>query len=386
MDPRLQDPRLQQPVRTDRSQQQQPRPDRAPRPPMPQPDPRQAAPRPRSTGTASTGQHPVARTRETSSGPTGTARIPIVRQTPAGPAAPRPGVRRPETNAPQPAVPTRSRLRTPPPAPPAPPRTTTAPLVPGAFETMRPASRPTPVQAFTPAAPARALPRPLPLPPTPLEVAAEPAPVRRRRGGRALISVLAVLGLMTLSALPAFASGALDEPPVAGIDVAGVQRLEVGADVTGAGVSADSVTGSLPVAAAPTWINPVRGRLNDGFGPRLARPVPGVSAFHRGQDITAPCGRPIRAAQAGVVTAARYWGSYGNWILIDGGDGVAVGYAHDSRIDVTVGQRVKAGQVIGLVGTTGASTGCHVHVEVQLNGIAVNPLTFFTARQVALGS
>jgi murein DD-endopeptidase MepM/ murein hydrolase activator NlpD len=370
-----------QPARPPQSLRQPPPPLRAPRAPMPEPDPRQGTPRPRPAGTAATGQLPVARTRDTGAGPTGTAQIPVVGRTPTGPAAPRPGVRRPEPQQP-PQQPTRSRLRTPPPAP---------PRVPGAFETLRPASRPTPVQPFPQAPAAEPMPtlaRPITAPflPAPAEPAPAPEAPRRRRGRKAAVAFLAVFALAVLWGLPAFASEALAAPPVAGIDVNGdVQTLSVGTDVRMGGLTTDGASGAMPVAPAPKWLNPVQGHLGDPFGPRPEQPVPGVSLYHRGQDIVASCGEPIRAAASGTVTAATYWGTYGNWILVDHGDGVAVGYAHESRISVSVGQKVKAGQVIGLVGETGAATGCHLHLEVHLNGVAVNPVPFFTGKGVSLG-
>lgn len=223
-------------------------------------------------------------------------------------------------------------------------------------------------------------------PPAPAEFGPGPDPKRtRRRPVRGLFAALAVLGLGVLWGLPAFASEALAAPPVAGIAADGLQTLQVGSEVQARGAEADTMTGSLPVAAAPTWISPVEGRLGDGFGPRLVQPVPGVSLFHRGQDIVAQCGRPIRAATSGTVVSAGYWGTYGNWILVDRGDGVAVGYAHESRILVSAGQQVAVGQILGLVGSTGASTGCHLHLEVHLNGVAVNPVPFFQAKDVRLG-
>jgi murein DD-endopeptidase MepM/ murein hydrolase activator NlpD len=352
---------------------------------MPDQDPRQATPRPRPAGTASTGQHPVARTRETTAGPTGTARIPIVRQSPAGPAAPRPGVRQPDDQRPSTQPPVRSRLRTPPPAPPQQAAT---------FSPAAPVRRPVPNRPV--ATPPRTrpfsqlVPAPTPLPPTPTEFVHAPAPTtQRRHGAKGVLAALAVIALGVLWGLPAFASKAFDAPPVAGIELGDVQHLEVGEGVTtsgaGAGAAADAVSGSLPVAAAPSWIKPVQGHLGDPFGPRLDQPVAGVSLFHRGQDIVAPCGQRIHAAASGTVTSATYWGTYGNWILIDHGDGVAVGYAHESQMLVSVGQHVSVGQVIGLVGQTGAATGCHLHLEVHVHQIAINPVPFFTGKGISLG-
>jgi murein DD-endopeptidase MepM/ murein hydrolase activator NlpD len=230
------------------------------------------------------------------------------------------------------------------------------------------------------------VPAPAPLPPTPGEFVHTPAPLgQRRHGARGVLAALAVLALGVLWGLPAFASEALDAPPVKGIALDGVQQLQVGNDVDTTGASTDSVIGSSPVSTTPSWIKPVQGHLGDPFGPRPEQPVPGVSLFHRGQDIVAPCGEQIHAAASGTVTSATYWGTYGNWILIDHGDGVAVGYAHESRMLVSVGQHVTTGQVIGLVGETGAATGCHLHLEVHLNGVAVNPVPFFAAKHISLG-
>lgn len=360
---------------------------RAPRPTQSEQDPRQATPRPRPSGTASTGQLPVARTRETTPGPTGTARIPIVRQNPAGPAAPRPrqreqvDPRQPEGQRPSSQQPVRSRLRTPPPAPPQQQPVAPRPTQPSSqLSPVRPATAPVTTRPFAQLALA-----PTPLPPTPTEFVHAPASTRQRRHGpKGFLAALAVLALGVLWGLPAFASESLDAPPVAGIAYDGVQHMQVGSDVDSGGAGADPVSGAMPVATAPSWIQPVDGHLGDPFGPRLAQPVPGVGLFHRGQDIVAPCGRQIRAAASGTVTAATYWGTYGNWILIDHGDGVAVGYAHESRMLVAVGQHVAAGQVIGLVGQTGAATGCHLHLEVHLNQVAVNPVPFFAARRISL--
>lgn len=232
---------------------------------------------------------------------------------------------------------------------------------------------------------AQLAPAPTPLPPTPTEFVHTCAPTRpRRHGPKGVLAALAVLALGVLWGLPAFASEALNAPPVAGIAVDGVQHMQVGSDVDSESATTDAATGVMPVAAPPSWITPVQGRLGDSFGPRLVQPVPGVSLFHRGQDVVAPCGRPIRAATSGTVTSATYWGTYGNWILIDHGDGIAVGYAHESQILVSVGQRVSVGQVIGLVGQTGAATGCHLHLEVHVNDVAINPVPFFAAKHIPL--
>lgn len=123
------------------------------------------------------------------------------------------------------------------------------------------------------------------------------------------------------------------------------------------------------------WRYPVTGRISSGYGWR-PRPIPGVSPFHKGTDFAAPCGRSVNAAKGGRVIQAGWYGSYGNWILIQHANGIQTGYAHSSRILVRVGQVVKAGQRIAYVGRTGAATGCHVHFEIRTNKGPINPVTF----------
>jgi murein DD-endopeptidase MepM/ murein hydrolase activator NlpD len=132
------------------------------------------------------------------------------------------------------------------------------------------------------------------------------------------------------------------------------------------------------------WIAPVTGTLGDGFGPRPNMPVAGLSPFHRGQDIAAACGTPIRAASNGTVVQAAYMGSYGNWVLLDNGDGIESGYAHSTRLLVHPGQKVTAGQPIATVGSTGASSGCHLHFEVRIHGVAIDPVPFMVGRNAPL--
>ncbi len=133
------------------------------------------------------------------------------------------------------------------------------------------------------------------------------------------------------------------------------------------------------------WALPVSGWISDPFGPRPDKPVAGVGPFHSGTDLAAPCGRSVRAATGGTVVYAGELGSYGSWVLVDHGNGVQTGYAHNSVIRVSVGQRVSAGEVIADVGSTGASSGCHLHFEVRVNGARIDPQPFMYTRGVALG-
>lgn len=192
---------------------------------------------------------------------------------------------------------------------------------------------------------------------------------------------LGVLALVLSSGLPAFAVD-LDAAAPGFDDPVGMQQLTVGAGVDAA---TPTVSDWLAAAAARSWVAPVPGELRDGFGPRLARPVAGASPFHRGQDLGAACGEPVRASAAGTVRQAGWFGTYGNWVLIDHGNGVTTGYAHNSLLKVVPGQRVQAGQVISRAGTTGASSGCHVHLEVRSGTTAVDPLVAMRQRGVRLG-
>lgn len=117
-----------------------------------------------------------------------------------------------------------------------------------------------------------------------------------------------------------------------------------------------------PVAAA---------RISSGFGMRF-HPLLGYSRFHKGTDYAAMTGTPIRAVTDGIVTLAGWSGGYGNMVKLSHAGGLGTGYAHMSRIAVRPGARVVQGQVIGYVGTTGLSTGPHLHFEVYRNGQAVS--------------
>jgi murein DD-endopeptidase MepM/ murein hydrolase activator NlpD len=117
---------------------------------------------------------------------------------------------------------------------------------------------------------------------------------------------------------------------------------------------------------------PVVGRLTSAFGWRV-HPLLRFRRLHKGLDIAAPNGSPIRAAADGIVARAGRNGGYGNFVKLNHSAGIATGYGHMSRIAVRAGQRVRQGAVIGYVGSTGMSTGPHLHYEMWKNGAAVNP-------------
>jgi murein DD-endopeptidase MepM/ murein hydrolase activator NlpD len=106
-----------------------------------------------------------------------------------------------------------------------------------------------------------------------------------------------------------------------------------------------------------------------GFGMRWGR-------MHEGIDITCATGTPVRAAGAGTVIWAGWRGGYGNLVVVDHGGGLSTAYAHNSAYASSVGQSVAAGQVISYAGSTGNSSGPHVHFEVRVNGSAVDPLRY----------
>lgn len=118
-------------------------------------------------------------------------------------------------------------------------------------------------------------------------------------------------------------------------------------------------------------------RIASGFGTRID-PVYKVPKFHAGLDFTAPIGTPIYATADGVVTDAGFnEGGYGNRVIINHGFGYETLYGHMYRIKAKVGQKIKRGEVIGYVGSTGKSTGPHCHYEVHRNGIPVDPVYYF---------
>ena len=117
------------------------------------------------------------------------------------------------------------------------------------------------------------------------------------------------------------------------------------------------------------------GEISSFYGLR-ADPFGGGSEYHSGLDIAADFGAPVKAAAAGTVTAAGLNGGYGRFISIDHGSGMSTAYGHMSALAVTVGQQVSRGQVIGYVGSSGYSTGPHLHFEVRENGQTENPLQF----------
>lgn len=135
--------------------------------------------------------------------------------------------------------------------------------------------------------------------------------------------------------------------------------------------------GAAVVSGNGTFTHPCPGyrRISSTFGYRTA-PLKGASTNHKGVDFAAATGTPIYAAAGGTVTSARYSGNAGNMIVINHGNGLQTYYMHCSKIYVSVGTKVTKGQNIGAVGTTGNSTGPHLHFQVMSGGRAVNPMNY----------
>ena len=123
------------------------------------------------------------------------------------------------------------------------------------------------------------------------------------------------------------------------------------------------------------FVFPVNGRITSGFGYRR-HPILGTSRLHAGVDFGAPTGTTIYAADAGRVIFAGWYGGYGNTVIVDHGGGISTLYAHCSRLFVSSGQSVGQGRAIAAVGSTGLSTGPHLHFEVRQNGNPVNPMAY----------
>jgi len=133
--------------------------------------------------------------------------------------------------------------------------------------------------------------------------------------------------------------------------------------------------GATKYVSTGRFIWPLKGRLISKFGYRR-HPIWGGFHLHTGLDIAAPYGVPIVAADSGEVIFSGWWDGYGKALVVDHGRGYTTVYGHMSRIYLQAGQKIDKGQVIGLVGSTGFSTGPHLHFEVRYNGRPMDPLSY----------
>jgi len=152
------------------------------------------------------------------------------------------------------------------------------------------------------------------------------------------------------------------------VEALAAQSASLAAAIRDAQAVAGSTGAGVPSASGFIW--PVNGAVVSGYGMRWGR-------LHEGIDIAASTtGTPIWAAAAGTVIHAGWLGGYGNLVVVDHGNGLATAYAHASAILVGVGQQVAQGESVALVGSTGNSSGPHLHFEVRVNGAAVDPLFY----------
>ncbi len=136
-----------------------------------------------------------------------------------------------------------------------------------------------------------------------------------------------------------------------------------------------------PTVVSIPSIMPLRNsKLTSGYGMRN-HPVLRKRRRHNGVDLAAPTGTPVYATADGMITRANWFSSYGLFIRIDHGADMETRFAHLSRIAVASGQRVRKGELIGFVGSTGRSTGPHLHYEVRVGGVAVNPIPYMKETQ-----
>ncbi|AZS42708.1 Murein DD-endopeptidase MepM [Microbacterium oleivorans] len=156
----------------------------------------------------------------------------------------------------------------------------------------------------------------------------------------------------------------------------------------GGGGGGSSSGGSGGVVQASGWVRPAHGWISSWFGVRGSICSSGgcTASGHRGIDFANPCGSPIYAAASGTVIFAGESGAWGNYIRVQHSDGTVTGYAHiiDGGYNVGYGDYVRAGQTIAYIGSTGASTGCHLHFEVYRGGIRVDPAPFLRNRGISV--
>jgi murein DD-endopeptidase MepM/ murein hydrolase activator NlpD len=206
---------------------------------------------------------------------------------------------------------------------------------------------------------------------------------------RQVVAALAAVGaFFTIGASPAFANSS-----AASADIAAPVRNAQGSSVSGSDEQFKQLFStwqsldqggptsiSTPVAPTMGVSIPSRAPLaasstTSSYGMRT-HPVLGGMHAHKGIDLAAPVGTPVYATADGTVERADWFSSYGRYVAIEHGSALETRYAHMSRLAVAAGQHVNKGDIVGYVGTTGRSTGPHLHYEVRVAGEAVNPIPY----------
>ena len=151
---------------------------------------------------------------------------------------------------------------------------------------------------------------------------------------------------------------------------------ESGGETSGGETSGGETSSGVPGdPSTETFLRPGSGVVTDDYGPRI-NPVTGVAGFHTGVDLGDPYGAPVAASKSGVVVYSGWISGYGNTIILDHGNGVQTLYGHNSELLVDVGETVYRGQTIAYVGSTGMSTGPHIHWEIRINGQHIDPMPY----------
>ena len=205
----------------------------------------------------------------------------------------------------------------------------------------------------------------------------------------AILAAIAALALAIFGCGTALAADPASEAPVASGTAGSLAVVGAAAAAVAADLKADQQfrslfntwkkldTPKLGAISIPS-VQPVeRLAFTSNFGIR-SDPFRGTAAMHAGVDISGPVGTPVYATADGVVDRAERAGGYGNLVEVDHGKGIATRYGHLSKILVTSGEHIRRGQLIALMGSTGRSTGPHLHYEVRIDGHAVNPAPFLT--------
>ncbi len=215
------------------------------------------------------------------------------------------------------------------------------------------------------------------------------------KAGRAL--VLGTMAVATMAMAPAPALANASAAASAGIKTPAREAAEIPAKndskfkqlfatwkKSESEIEKPAMKGALGVASMPSRM-PIEGaRFSSLYGSRI-HPVSGGRKNHDGIDMAAPTGTPIYATADGRVEMAQWYGGYGNFVELDHGGNVETRYGHMSRMNVSAGQKVKKGDLLGWVGSTGRSTGPHLHYEVRIAGKAVNPQPYLNGGNVLEG-
>lgn len=208
--------------------------------------------------------------------------------------------------------------------------------------------------------------------------------------GRMVAAAAMLFGFLTMGAHPALANSS-----AASADMAAAARDARTAPISGGdaqfrnlfasweslgGAEASAPTTSI---AIPSIMPLAAAKLTSNYGMRT-HPVIGGRHNHKGVDLAAPTGTPVYATADGVVSRADHFSSYGLYVALQHGAALETRYAHMSRLAVAAGERVSKGDIIGYVGSTGRSTGPHLHYEVRMDGVAVNPIPYMVESEAQL--